>query len=426
MVVQAKVETVSESRKAIEIDHLKLGKVTVRSGAIILTGHAVEKVESIAERLEEKYDVVVTVKNVAGIRSAIIIPRVVALAKKGKVSPEMVKLWFKNNLTKVVDEIGEEFRVWEIRPVPSFLKFLEKNHKPAYELYSAAFKKYVEWLEYEKGIFRSVSELTLDDLKTSWIDEFVKWLNNPYTANSYLSAFKSLFKFVQREYIPKNFDEFAYLTQYMKGMSSLKEREVPKYYSKEALTVEELAELLRYYEDDEEMFAATVVHFYFGARPTELAYDFAEVEIDLDLIYDQVKMYGRRMVDFEKKVVCLPTAKSKTRIRIIPIDPIAEYFRTWLRVVREELKDYCRPRYWYTNRVKTAGKKLGLKVTAKTARKTFETYMSAQDVKQWVIDYLLGHSTSIPDKYRDFNTLLPYIKETIIPKHHVLKALEML
>lgn len=426
MIAKQKVssESIVDSKNVIY--NVKLGKVYVKSGAILLFGDIADKVKSVKDKIEEKYDVVVRFKSISGVPCTVIIPRVVIFAKKGKADVSLVRSWFRTNLSKLLDELGNEMKIWEIKPVPSFLKFLENHHKPAYDLYSASFKSYVKWLEHEKGLYKSTSDLTLEDLKPSWIDEFIKSIRNPYTANSYLYAFKSLFKFVQKEYVPRNFEEFAYLSQYMKGIDSVKDREVPKYYSKESLTVDELSRLLEACEDDEDLFSATVVHFYFGARPVELAYDFAELDINLSNIYDLVKEHGRRMVDFEKSMVCLPTAKSETRIRIIPIDPIKDHFRRWLKLVRSEIENYCRPRYWFTNHIKSVGKNIGIKVTAKTARKTFETHMSMQNVKQWQIDYWLGHSTTIPDKYRDFNTLLPFIKETMVSVNPAVTALREL
>ena len=314
-------------------------------------------------------------------------------------------------------------KIWEIKVVKPFLKHMEKSKPKAHALYSFAFQSYVHWLRKEYGIEKEVDDLTLEDMKPAWIESYVNELSNPHTANSYLSAFKSLFKFVQKEFIPKSMEEFIYLTQYSKGLDAIKMREVPKYFSKEALTEVEVAKLLDAALEDEFMYSAIIVHFYFGARPVELAQRFKEVEIDLNHVGDYVKAYGRAMIDFERKIICLPIAKSKTRVKLIPFDFIEKHMEVWYNNLDVVLK-YYRPNAWFTEHVEPYARKAEIsKVTAKTARKTFETMWRMVENRQWVIDYLLGHRTSVPDIYSDYNVLMPEIKKTIEEKHYLLKLL---
>ena len=315
-------------------------------------------------------------------------------------------------------------KIWEIKVVKSFLKHMEKAKPKAHRLYTFAFKDYVEWLRKEYGIEKDVEELTLEDMKPAWIESYINDIPNPHTANSYLSAFKSLFKFVQKEFIPKSMEEFIYITQYFKGLDAIKMREIPKYFSKEALTEVEVAKLLDVALEDEFMYSAIVVHFYFGARPVELAQKFKEVEIDLNHVADLVKVYGRAMIDFKKKIICLPIAKSKTRIKLIPFDFITKHMEVWYNNI-DTVLNYCRPNEWFTDHIKPYARRAEIgRVTAKTARKTFETMWRMVENRQWVIDYLLGHSTSVPDIYSDYNVLMPEIRKTIEEKHYLLKLLD--
>jgi len=283
-------------------------------------------------------------------------------------------------------------------------------------------------LEEQYGIKKEVEDLTLEDLNPAQVEIFINSIKNSNTASSYLSAFKSLFSFIKKQYIPKSVEDFIYLTQYEKGIEAIKKREIPKYFSKEALNEEELLNLLEEIkkDNDEYLFSAAVVHFYFGARPSELARPFKIIEIDLDKVGMLVKMHGRALIDLKQKLICLPTAKSKHRIRILPFDFIEEHMIEWIKGI-DVVLNYCRPNEWFTKKIKTVASRIGLrKVTARTARKTFETMWRIVESRQWLIDYMLGHATTIPDIYTDYRELMPVIREAIKEKHYLLKVLEAL
>jgi len=316
-------------------------------------------------------------------------------------------------------------KVWEIPISGDFLDYLYENKPGAYKLYSQALRGYVRWLRSKFRREREVDELTLEDLKPMYVESFLSRYKNSYTFNAYLSAFRSLARFAQKELIPTTVEEFMYLHRFVAGIDMIKDREVPKYFSREALSEEELEELLVAVAEDEMLFSATVVHFYFGARPIELAQRYVEVKLELNRVGELVKRHGRAMVDFESCIVCMPVAKTRTRVKVLPFRPIADHFELWLSNIDEVLK-YARGRAneWYTKHIKPYSERLGFPVTAKTGRKTFETMMRMRGVEQWKIDYWLGHSTSIPDIYTDYNLLLPEIEKSIVGNHYLLEVLE--
>ena len=313
-------------------------------------------------------------------------------------------------------------KIWEIKVVKPFLKHMEKAKPKAHRLYTFAFKDYVEWLRKEYGIEKDVEELTLEDMKPAWIESYINDIPNPHTANSYLSAFKSLFKFVQKEFIPKSMEEFIYITQYFKGIDSIKCKERPERFSSGALTEVEVARLLDVLLENEKMYHITIVHAFFGSRPVELAQKYKEVSIDLNHVDDLVKAYGRALIDFDSKLICIPTAKSKTRFKLVPFDVIEESINVWYNHL-DEIVNYSKDRgnEWYTKHIKTYAKKAELKVTAYTWRYTLRTLMAMRVDKEWMINYWLGHGKEkIPEIYRDYRVLLPFLKENFVAKHYLL------
>jgi len=312
-------------------------------------------------------------------------------------------------------------KLWDVPISGAFLDSLSSSKKSAYRLYSIVLDKYARWLRRVHKIEKNYDELTLEDLKPSWVESFLSRYGNSYTFNSYLSAFRSLAKYAQKEFIPRTIEEFTYLHRFVNGLSLISVMETPKYFSKEALTEEELERLLEVVSEDDLMYPATVVHFYFGARPVELARKYVEATINLDRIGEIVEEHGRAVVDFDSKIVCMPIAKSKTRVKVLPFDFIYDYFRTWFENL-DEITRYGnnRSNEWYTKRIKKYARRIGLKITAKTARKTFETLMRRRGVEQWIVDYWLGHRTQVPDIYTDYNVLLPEIRKVIREKHYIL------
>lgn len=315
--------------------------------------------------------------------------------------------------------------VWAIPITADFLRHISMSRKQATNLYSYALKKYANWLKTRYGKEVDYTSLTLDDLNPSDIESFLSTYENPYTYNSYLQAFRGIAKYVWKKIIPKNYEEYLYLHRFATSIEMIRQRETPKYFSREALNEEEVESLLLETSENEDVFVATVVHFYFGSRPSELVYRFVETHIDLQKVGELIKRYGRAMLDKNSKLACIPISKTKTRVKILPYKPIAEYFEYWVEMY-EKIKGYStnRENEWYTKRVKTYARRLGLKVTAKTARKTFETQMRFAGVEQWMISYWLGHKTSIPDIYTDYNLLLPIIEKEVVSKHYLLKILE--
>jgi hypothetical protein len=131
--------------------------------------------------------------------------------------------------------------------------------------------------------------------------------------------------------------------------------------------------------------------------------------------------YEECVVDFRKKLIAIPCAKRKGVSRILPFDGIEEHVREWMK--HNDAEKYYRPRSWFTDKVRYLGRKLGMNVTAKTARKTFETEMTKRGVEEWELRYWLGHKGEISDVYRDFSVLMDKLREDVVGKHYIFEVL---
>ena len=67
---------------------------------------------------------------------------------------------------------------------------------------------------------------------------------------------------------------------------------------------------------------------------------------------------------------------------------------------------------------------MGIEITAKTARKTFETQMRNLGIEQWKINFLLGHAVDIPSIYTDWTQILFELRKIIETKHYMRSILE--
>jgi len=314
-----------------------------------------------------------------------------------------------------------------IGDVPVVGLFLDRyrDMKPkAGRRYYYAFKAYCRWLEEKLGVRKDVEQLTLDDLKPSLVEWYMSGVTNPHTANTFLSACKSLLSFVKKEFLPKSMEDFAYITTFEGAFSRIKFRDTSTIPFGESLSEEKFSELLELVSEDDFMFSATVVHFYFGARPIELARRFREVNVDEDDVREIIKRYGTAFVDFDKGLIAIPIAKTEKGVRILPFDPVREHVERWVNGIdavlsyKEDRRDE-----WFTKRIKKYSKVLGVRVTAYTARKTIRTFLDKLGVEEWEKKYWMGHKTGVPGKYRDVRELMPKLRRDIAERHYVVSAL---
>jgi len=304
-------------------------------------------------------------------------------------------------------------------------EFLNSLSPRSRRTYLFAFKKVAE------RVGKNVEDLTVDDITLGIAREILKEIKNPYSANVFVSALRSYAKFVKVNYRPKDLNERLARDDFYDEMQQLQFLPTPEFSSGDSLTVDELRRLLDCI-DDRKVYVATIMYFYTGARAVEIAREYEAKKINLK----EPPVQPVAVVDVSKSVMVIPTAKRVLHYRVIPIDPIVDYAWEWANVSKEVAR-YAggRSEVWYTTRIQRYAEKAGLKVTAKTARRTFDTIMSArmveiispnardEDVGEWIIKYWMGHKGTISDKYRDYAKLIDLLRRTIVKHHYIHEVL---
>jgi hypothetical protein len=291
-----------------------------------------------------------------------------------------------------------------------FLAFLAhlKDRPKARELYTYFGKKYASWL---KTDIRSLNRYHFSE---NYVRSFLSTLENAYTANAFLSMCRSFTRFIRFSVRHNTIEDLLEADRLYSSIKTIRFREIPFYIKASAITLDKLKELIE--NADYELASAIIVHFYFGARPIELAKPYRVGSITFDRPQECV-------VDFKKNLIAIPNAKRKGVSRILPFDGIEEYVKEWVWILSEEVQRYYRPRQWFSDKIRYLSDKLGFRVTAKTARKTFETEMTKRGVAEWELRYWLGHKTQISDVYRDFTLLMDKLREDIVSKHYIVEIL---
>ena len=153
-------------------------------------------------------------------------------------------------------------------------------------------------------------------------------------------------------------------------------------------------------EKDDLLYSAAVVQFYFGARPVELAHWLRSAKID-----------------WNKRSMIIMTAKTHR-----------ERFLAWHEKITPHLNK------WYSSLPVSEGSKWitrklgkysidGMKITAKTGRKTIQTQFRLAGVDDMYTDMILGHvsrTSKIGDIYTDFEQFDAQIRDVMENKHFML------
>lgn len=271
------------------------------------------------------------------------------------------------------------------------------------------------------GYCKSIKKfpIGLNDIQSSKIEDYMSSFKSQRTANTFLTAVRSFAKWVRRNEPVTDATQLLLLENLARSIDGIEYKKVPRPMRSEALRVDALKTLLSAVENDDLMWSATVVHFYFGARPIEIFSPFIIKEIYPN--YAEIM----NVVDFTNNLMSIVTAKTnRTRFRIVPFpDEVKASIRKWVDFVNDKVKTYSRPGEWYTKSIKPYCKSLGLRVTGKTGRKTVETELSRAKKPQWMIDYWLGHLEGISGEYRDKSVLIDELRSEIADKHYILEVI---
>ena len=271
-----------------------------------------------------------------------------------------------------------------------FIEHLRASGKKIGEQYGYLLRNFEEWLK-QRG-------RNLDDFSATDVEEFMQKLNRG-TANVFLAAVRKYARF--RASIADD-SSFVFEDRRYHALEEIKYRKIPRRIEKKSLTPEEVRKLIELTEDDVVLQAGVVTAFYFGWRPIEA-----------------IEKFHNAKIRWNKRYMVLQTAKSGDE-RLLPWHrAITPYLKTWHRSLGEilMLRNYDE---WLTKKLKAYQKPLGFPVTARTARRTFETQMKRAGVEQWKIDFLMGHAVRIPDVYSDWTELLDDLREVMEKQHYLL------
>jgi len=270
------------------------------------------------------------------------------------------------------------------------------------------FNSYAKWLGKRKA-----EDLSENDFIPAKIEEYIQQLS-PRTANVFLSACRSYVKFRRFNFVPDDVMEFLKEEQLYRAVYSISYAETPMVDAR-AIEIQSLRKLLEAI-DDPMLEAGVILHAYTGARPVELARPYEFLSIDLNNIG------YRYAVDMEKRIMEIITAKTKRRKlrRLIPFPKsMKKYVEYWFEHI-DTVTKYERPREWLTKKLIKYRKLVGFRISAKTFRRTVETYFRQAGFEQWFINYWLGHTHKIPDIYSDWAKLIEFAKKKVEKGHYMV------
>jgi site-specific recombinase XerD len=284
-------------------------------------------------------------------------------------------------------------KVLNIAQSDTFIDHLVASGRKIAESYGCLLRNFEEWLKQR--------ERNLDTFTPADVEEYMSNLNKG-TANVFLAAIRKYAKF---RVSMANDGSFVFEDRRYHSLEEIKYRKIPQKIEKRSLTPEEVAKLIELTEYDPVLQSAVVTTFYFGWRPIEAT-----------------EKLNRARIKWDKRYIILQTAKSGNE-RLLPWHPlITSYLKAWYRSLDEilSLRNYDE---WLTKKLKHYQKPLHFPVTAKTARRSFETQMKKQGTEQWKIDFLMGHAVRVPDVYSDWTELLDEFREPMEEKHYMIEVI---
>jgi integrase len=277
-----------------------------------------------------------------------------------------------------------------------YITFLTQRGKlPAAELYLSLLSGFENWLEIHYN-------RTIDSFTQNNVVLYIEIYENANTANAFLAALKGYCNYRVGELNqgdPRFNIEMQRLTQ-VKNIPRRRLRRKIEKVALEPIEVNRLLKRLRYDRVDDVMYAGAVVHFYFGARPIELA-----------------KFIETAKINWNAREMIILTAKTRNERYLAWHENLTPFLKLWY-----EHAPYPYPSEWLTKRLNKyrAG---SLTITSKVARKTVQTQMRLHGVDDYIIDAILGHeskTSAIGDVYTDQTLLMPKIREALIDRHYLI------
>lgn len=289
--------------------------------------------------------------------------------------------------------------------VDGYIEHLGATKKTGAEkTYASLLRSFMIWLD-KKG-------LAIESVTVRNIDEYLASLKNSKTMKTVRNAIIGYYQYRYMS-LPLGDIRATGEMQRINQLKMLRPRRTVTKLQKFSLSPNELKGFLKKMRDaevSEELYAGVIVLFYFGARPRELA-----------------EYLSTAKISFPKREMLLLTEKTLVE-RYLAWDPrLDRYMKTWYEfVIKGGRKGLPYPGEWVTKNLKNQMgmtlKTAGVRVTSRTARRTFQTQMRLLKAPEIVIDAALGHvNKNIGDVYTDWTQFAPVVKDTLVNHHYMIE-----
>lgn len=284
--------------------------------------------------------------------------------------------------------------------IQSYVSHLKQNGREmASTRYASALRTFAGYLHGIKPTGK-----TFDTFTTNDVESYVRSIPNANTANMALSVIRGYMEY-RSQSLDIDDPRAPRELQRSNQLGRIKPAKIIPTREKKSLTPEELRQLLKAIEDNEHgkdadlIYAATVVQFYFGARPVELH-----------------NWLRRAKINWKDNSMVIMTAKTH-RERFLAWHPnLTPYLTLWYQSL--PLPGLER---WLTRRIKKYSFQ-GMKVTAKTGRKTVQTQFRLRKIDDNTIDIIIGHTINkIADIYTDFAEFDNMVRDIMVNKHYMIE-----
>lgn len=274
-------------------------------------------------------------------------------------------------------------------------QLIDTKREMASNRYASSLRSFSGWLS-NRG--RNFDTFTNND-----VEVYFRGIPNPNTANAFIASLRGYMTF-RCGTMDLDDPNVIRETQRVNQLRLIRSAKIHPKREKVALTPDELKQLIKSVEstesknDVELVKSGLIVQFYFGGRPIELH-----------------NWLRKARINWDDNSMVIMTAKTH-RERFLSWHPsVTPYLNRWYQAL--PLRGGSR---WVTRKLSkySIG---GMKITAKTGRKTVQTQLRLSKVDDMIIDMILGHTTSkIADLYTDFALFDEQVRDAMNNKHYMI------
>jgi len=194
-----------------------------------------------------------------------------------------------------------------------------------------------------------------------------------------------------------------------------------------ALSIDQVAELIKIFDDSPQKQAGVILSFWFGARTSEMSISF-------------YKAYKNNLINFNECYIGIETVKRKKRkspiIRHLPFpEVLSDHMKIWCKFLQkkfeiDKISDEMKARLLheiFRRRERTIEKVIGFKVNPKHGRYTVRTHLEMV-LPPLFVDYWMGHGyglRAVGAAYRDPKKIVEILQNELIDqrKHFLMEIL---